>query len=116
MLGIRSKFGDPLNYRELQILKGIVELKSNKEIARELGLSYRTVECYRLKMRIKLGVRNVGRVGRKGSYIAEIYRLYKAVMKYLFIGTVTPMHPTPKRKTPLRFSSSSSAAMRVSHR
>jgi PAS domain S-box-containing protein len=45
-----------LSPRERDVLKGLVEGCGNKEIARNLGLSPRTVELYRANLKAKLGV------------------------------------------------------------
>jgi len=44
----------PLSPREEQIVRRVADGKCNKEIARELGLSTRTVETYRLRLMRKL--------------------------------------------------------------
>ena len=49
-----------LTQREREVLLALVEGASNKSIARELGLSPRTVEIHRGKMMGKLRVRHVG--------------------------------------------------------
>jgi two-component system response regulator FixJ len=43
-----------LSQRESQVLKGLVNGKTNKEIAREFDLSPRTVEVYRAKLMTKM--------------------------------------------------------------
>lgn len=48
-----------LSPRERQVLDGIIEGKSNKLIARDHGLSPRTVEAYRANLMDKLGVGSV---------------------------------------------------------
>ncbi|MDB5777003.1 MAG: response regulator transcription factor [Herbaspirillum sp.] len=45
-----------LTPRETDILKRIATGKSNKHIARDLGLSFRTVETHRLNIKRKLGI------------------------------------------------------------
>ncbi len=47
-----------LTYRERQILQFVVEGLTNKEIAVDLGLSYRTVEVHRRHIMEKTGARN----------------------------------------------------------
>jgi two-component system response regulator FixJ len=44
-----------LSPRETEVLHGVVEGKSNKEIARDLGVSSRTVEVYRAHVMSKTG-------------------------------------------------------------
>ncbi|MGZ6050203.1 MAG: response regulator FixJ [Phenylobacterium sp.] len=44
-----------LSPRETEVLHGVVEGKSNKEIARDLGISSRTVEVYRAHVMSKTG-------------------------------------------------------------
>jgi len=51
--------GEPLTKREAEILKLIISGKSNKEIARILYRSKRTVESHRDHIMHKLGVNNV---------------------------------------------------------
>lgn len=48
-----------LSGRELDVLKGLIEGASNKEIARKLDISPRTVEIHRANMTDKLGGRNL---------------------------------------------------------
>jgi two-component system, NarL family, nitrate/nitrite response regulator NarL len=47
-----------LTSRELQVLEMAAQDKSSKEIARTLGLSFRTVEQHRTQLRRRLGIRN----------------------------------------------------------
>jgi DNA-binding NarL/FixJ family response regulator len=53
----KSKF-DSLSNRELELLKLIVEGKSNKDIADELFISIRTVESHKNHIMIKLDMKN----------------------------------------------------------
>jgi DNA-binding NarL/FixJ family response regulator len=47
---------DQLTAREQEVLRHIASGQSNKQIARELGLSVRTVETHRLNIKRKLGI------------------------------------------------------------
>jgi len=49
---------DRLTARETQVLQGVVNGKTNKEIALLLDISYRTVEVHRASAMLKLGVHN----------------------------------------------------------
>lgn len=53
------KSGAALTPREIEIIQLLVEGRSNKEMARELGLSVRTVESHRLHVMQKLHVRSL---------------------------------------------------------
>lgn len=53
-----------LTYRERQILQYVVEGRTNKEIAGDLGLSYRTVEVHRRHIMEKIGARNTAELVR----------------------------------------------------
>ena len=53
-----------LTLREMQTLKLLANGNSNKQVASNLGLSVRTVETYRAKMMLKLGVRSVSELVR----------------------------------------------------
>lgn len=48
-----------LSARELEVLQGLVAGRQNKEIARDLGLSPRTVEIHRANLMEKLSVRSL---------------------------------------------------------
>lgn len=52
-LGMSQQYG--LTSRELEIMTLVVEGHSNKEIARKLGISYRTVEIHRARILKKTG-------------------------------------------------------------
>ena len=47
-----------LSVRELQVVDGLLQAKSNKEIARSLDLAEKTVKHYMTNLMTKLGVRN----------------------------------------------------------
>lgn len=53
-----------LTFRERQILQYVVEGRTNKEIAADLGLSYRTVEVHRRHIMEKIGARNTAQLVR----------------------------------------------------
>lgn len=53
-----------LTYRERQILQFVVDGHTNKEIAGNLGLSYRTVEVHRRHIMEKIGARNTAELVR----------------------------------------------------
>jgi two-component system response regulator FixJ len=53
-----------LSQRELQVLKGLVDGKTNKEIAREFDLSPRTVEVYRAKLMTKMQAGSISELVR----------------------------------------------------
>jgi two-component system response regulator FixJ len=53
-----------LTYRERQILQYVVHGRTNKEIAVDLGLSYRTVEVHRRHIMEKIGARNTAELVR----------------------------------------------------
>jgi two-component system response regulator FixJ len=48
-----------LSPRERQVLQGIVAGKTNKLIARDLGISHRTVEAHRARLMMKSGAESV---------------------------------------------------------
>jgi two-component system response regulator FixJ len=50
---------EALSARELDVLKGLIEGRSNKLIAYDLDISPRTVEIYRANVMTKLGVRSL---------------------------------------------------------
>jgi DNA-binding CsgD family transcriptional regulator len=56
---------DPLTLREREVLARIAVGKTNKETARQLGLSLRTVEGYRARIMKKLGARNATELVRR---------------------------------------------------
>jgi DNA-binding NarL/FixJ family response regulator len=50
---------DPLTPRQREVLKGIAEGRSTKQIAGDLGLSVKTVETHRAQIMERLGIRDV---------------------------------------------------------
>ena len=50
-----------LSVRERQVLESLVEGESNKSMARQLGVSPRTVEIHRMKLMAKLGAKSTAR-------------------------------------------------------
>ncbi len=55
-----------LSQRERQVLEAVIDGKSNKEIAAELGLDVRTIESHRLRLTRRLGVRTMIEAVRLG--------------------------------------------------
>lgn len=53
-----------LSPRETQVLKGLMNGQTNKEIARELDLSSRTVEVYRAKLMTKMKAQSISELVR----------------------------------------------------
>lgn len=53
-----------LSRRERQVLSGLVEGQTNKEIARQFDLSPRTVEVYRAKLMTKMQANNISELVR----------------------------------------------------
>ena len=53
-----------LSQRERQVLSGLVEGQTNKEIARQFDLSPRTVEVYRAKLMTKMQANNISELVR----------------------------------------------------
>lgn len=53
-----------LTLRERQVLVGVAEGRTNREIAMELGISHRTVETHRESLMRKLGIRTVAGLTR----------------------------------------------------
>ena len=53
-----------LTVRERQVLVGVAEGRTNREIAVELGISHRTVETHRESLMRKLGIRTVAGLTR----------------------------------------------------
>ena len=67
---VRGEHGNPpaalgqLTGREREVLEGIARGRTNKEIAAELGISYRTVETHRESLMRKLQIRTVAELTR----------------------------------------------------
>jgi DNA-binding NarL/FixJ family response regulator len=55
---------DHLTSREREVLQGIAQGRTNKEIAAELGISHRTVETHRESLMNKLEIRTVAELTR----------------------------------------------------
>ena len=55
-----------LTPREKAVLAALVTGRSNKEIAREMGISHRTVEVHRASLMTRLGARNLAEAVRMG--------------------------------------------------
>jgi DNA-binding NarL/FixJ family response regulator len=55
---------DQLTGREREVLQGIAQGRTNKEIATELGISHRTVETHRESLMRKLQIRTVAELTR----------------------------------------------------
>ncbi len=53
-----------LSQRESQVLRGLMNGQTNKEIARELDLSARTVEVYRAKLMMKMKAESISELVR----------------------------------------------------
>jgi two-component system response regulator FixJ len=53
-----------LSHREKQVLAGLVDGRTNKEIARQFDLSPRTVEVYRAKLMAKMQASNISELVR----------------------------------------------------
>ncbi len=56
----------PLTPRERAVLAALVAGQSNKEIARDMGISHRTVEVHRASLMTRLGARNLAEAVRVG--------------------------------------------------
>ncbi|TAJ68912.1 MAG: response regulator [Phenylobacterium sp.] len=53
-----------LSAREREVLEGVLKGESNKEIARDLGISPRTVEAYRANLMMKMGAESLSELVR----------------------------------------------------
>ncbi len=67
--GVLQRVGR-LSERERQVIARVLQGKTNKEISRELSISFRTVEKYRALAMTKLRVRNVVEIHRLHSDIS----------------------------------------------
>lgn len=65
----RPATGERLSNRDIDVLLLLCQGLQQKEIAHELGISKRTVECYQQQLREKLGAANAVQLG----YIAATY-------------------------------------------
>jgi two-component system response regulator FixJ len=57
---------DTLSPREREVLEGLIDGRSNKMIAHQLGLSVRTIEVHRARMMERLGMREFVKALRLG--------------------------------------------------
>jgi two-component system response regulator FixJ len=57
---------DSLSPREREVLEGLIDGRSNKVIAHQLGLSVRTIEVHRARMMERLGMRQLTEALRLG--------------------------------------------------
>jgi len=57
-----AAFSDILTNRQLEVLEGMIDGQSNKEIALKLEIAPRTVEMHRAHLMEKMGVRNLAEV------------------------------------------------------
>jgi len=64
-LSLYAPGGQPLTRREREVLARIAVGETNKETARYLGLSARTIEGYRASIMRKIGVRNAAELLRR---------------------------------------------------
>ena len=63
--GGRDRLGiADLSARERDVLKGLLDGLSNKEIARDLAISPRTVEAYRANLMMKMGAESLSELVR----------------------------------------------------
>lgn len=53
-----GSMSEPMNSRETEICRLVLDGMTSKEIGRALGLSHRTVECYRERIIRKAGTRS----------------------------------------------------------
>jgi DNA-binding NarL/FixJ family response regulator len=66
---VETKVVDPFNLtkREKQVLKLVMQLKNNKDIAEELDISRRTAEVHRFNLMKKLDVKNLMELTNKAT-------------------------------------------------
>jgi two-component system response regulator FixJ len=69
---IKSKFTN-LSLREKQILKGIIDGKSNKEISLDINLTLKTVEAHRASLMKKMSTKSVSTLIRLYYSAGNIY-------------------------------------------
>lgn len=62
--GQPKKKGNPLSSREVEVLQLIAESQANKQVAAELGLSFKTVDKYRQSLMSKLNIHDVAGLTR----------------------------------------------------
>jgi DNA-binding NarL/FixJ family response regulator len=48
----------PLTHREIEVVRGVADSLTSREIARQLGISEKTVEHHRQNVLLKLGLRD----------------------------------------------------------
>ncbi len=70
--GSRPRAGSDLTPRERQVLKLVAEGKSSPEIAKELGLSVKTIEGHRGRLMAKLETKNVAGMVRHAIRIGLV--------------------------------------------
>ena len=63
---VRPRELPALTPRERAVLAALVAGRSNKEIARDMGISHRTVEVHRASMMTRLGAKNLAEAVRMG--------------------------------------------------
>jgi len=62
--GLDKQTGNSLSSREVEVLQLIAEGQSNKQVAAELGLSFKTVDKYRQQLMGKLNIHDVASLTR----------------------------------------------------
>lgn len=76
----------PLTNREKQVLILIASGNTSKEIAHTLGISFRTVVCYRYHLQQKLGARNTADLTRAAMRMHLIDDLLDSSNAHAFAG------------------------------